>query len=100
MSFYKESQRYMKLFLDDTRTPPDSSWTLVRTIEECKSHLEIGEVEELSLDNDLGEGFLEGRELVKWMAENEIWPKNKPKVHSGNIVAALYMRQMIERYFK
>ena len=90
----------MKLYLDDTRTPPDKSWTLVRTVEECKELLNKGEVTELSLDNDLGQGFLEGRELVKWMAENDKWPPNKPKVHSANIVAAAYMRQMIDRYYK
>ncbi len=90
----------MKLYLDDTRTPPDKSWTLVRTVEECKELLNKGEVTDLSLDNDLGHGFLEGRELVKWMSENDTWPTHKPKVHSANVVAASYMRQMIDRYYK
>lgn len=89
----------MKLFLDDLRTPPDSSWTLVRTVEECQELLKTGNVETVSCDNDLGEGYTEGRRLILWMCEENIWPKNKPTVHSANSVANLYMRQMIDRYY-
>ena len=40
-----------------------------------------------------------GYDLCKWMAENDIWPINKPTVHSANPVGARNMRECIERYW-
>lgn len=40
-----------------------------------------------------------GYDLCKWMAENDIWPVNKPLVHSANPVGARNMRECIERYW-
>jgi len=39
-----------------------------------------------------------GYDLVKWMAENEVWPKNKPTVHSDNPVGRKNMLGVIDRY--
>src|ERR1017187_3449960 len=89
----------MKLYLDDLRTVPNSSWVLVRTVEECQELLIKGDVDTISMDNDLGLDYTEGRQLVLWMCENDIWPKNKPLVHSANVIASEYMRAMIDRYF-
>jgi hypothetical protein len=44
----------MRVFLDDRRTPPDSSWVLVSTPAEAIALLLDGDVTELSLDHDLG----------------------------------------------
>lgn len=43
----------MRVFLDDERPAPPG-WTLVRTAEEAIALLESGQVEQLSLDHDLG----------------------------------------------
>lgn len=89
----------MNVFLDDVRSPPDNSWLLVKTVEDAKSLLLTGQVDMLSLDNDLGPGQPEGYTLVLWMAENNVWPKNKPTVHSMNLVRSQFMRDLIDRYF-
>jgi hypothetical protein len=67
----------MRIWLDDLREPPDEGWVWVKTIEEATNLLANGQVESLSLDNDLGEGFPEGRRLALWMAEHETWPKTE-----------------------
>jgi hypothetical protein len=109
----------MKLWLDDERPAPEG-WTWVKTLEEAKQQLVTGQVEEASLDHDLGlrkigskkvklsDGSIieedvtieeNGTHLVDWMAATNHWPKQKPRVHSMNPVGAQRMRQTIERYF-
>lgn len=116
----------VRLFLDDVRNPPEDGggpWTICRTAEEAKALLDdpTVEVEEASLDHDLGEceacenafpprGYkvvtstcrhrMTGYDLVKWMAEHDIWPMTKPRVHSQNPVGAANMRATIERYWR
>ena len=91
----------MNLWLDDERNPRDydfpQDWVWVKTVEEAKRWISMGKIEIASLDNDLGEGQEEGRRLVLWMAEFEIWPK-EVRIHSANPVAWEYMTKMIERY--
>lgn len=43
----------MKLFVDDIRTPPDESWTLVRTVTEAIRAIARFDFEEISLDHDI-----------------------------------------------
>lgn len=92
----------MNIWLDDIRDPkvfrPDLDWYWVKSIEEIKPLLKEGKVEAMSLDNDLGPHEEEGRKLVLWMAEHDCWPSGKITVHSSNIVANNYMREMIIRY--
>lgn len=98
----------MKLWLDDMRVAP-AGWTHVKTIEEAQKYLSTGEVEEASLDHDLGfqindEGdeisyTKTGYDLVKWMAETGCWPKTKPRVHSLNPGGRRNMEGTIDRYF-
>lgn len=87
----------MKVFLDDLRIPP-AGWILVKTASEAIELLRTGNVESLSLDNDLGLDTPEGHTVVYFMAENNIWPKNCPTIHSANPVRAEYMAGMIARY--
>ena len=100
----------MKLWMDDLRPAPEG-WVWAKSAAEAKRYLETGEVEEASLDHDLGEVQEEpggasgartlaedGSSLVRWMAETGHWPKRKPTVHSMNPVGGAYMRSMIERY--
>jgi hypothetical protein len=90
----------------------------VKTVEEAKTALKTGTVVLASLDHDLGacptceaafqwlpyaphcEHFGTGYQLVVWMAEQEIWPAEKPIVHSMNNVGRDRMRGVIERYFR
>lgn len=96
----------MKLWLDDVRPAPEG-WVWARTNEDAKRHLLTGEVEECSLDHDLGYHDLEipdpksdpdaymdvltargqteetGYQLVNWMIENECVPA-KVAIHSWN----------------
>jgi hypothetical protein len=108
--------------LDDVRNIPSPAWTLVRTLIEAKEFLESRNVENASLDHDLGpcpvcdiveecnEGLMivtegvcthgrTGYDLVIWMVETGHWPHNKPTVHSSNPVGAEAMRKTIDRYF-
>jgi hypothetical protein len=58
----------MKVFLDDERAAPEG-WTLVRWPEEAIALLEAGEVEELSLDHDLGDDVRTGYDVLIWIEE-------------------------------
>ena len=53
----------IRMWLDDLRTPPDDSWTWVKTVADATALMEAGEVAEASLDHDLGEdvGGRDGR---------------------------------------
>lgn len=98
----------MKVWLDDVRDPnnpffhehkgAEYGMVWVKTVEEAIALLETGEVTEISLDNDLGSGYREGREVAKWIEENAYNGKLKPlsaRVHSDNIVAKREMRSAI-----
>lgn len=112
----------MNLWLDDYRLPP-FGWTWAKTVDAAKEWLETGEVENASLDHDLGackdclngltpeqwleqhayesmpncEHFGTGYNLVCWMEETDNWPKNKPQVHSLNPVGRRRMQTAIDR---
>ncbi len=82
----------MRIYLDDTRPTPDDyirTYTVEETIELILQN--DGQVQCVSLDNDLGEGFLEGREVLKWIEEqaynNTIRPIPQILIHSANPVA-------------
>lgn len=93
----------MNIFLDDERACPESFVPAYTT--EAARWLLIcnkGEIDTLSLDNDLGNGYKEGRTLVLWLCEEaadgqDYWPK-KIRIHSANPVAREYMHGMITRY--
>ncbi len=96
----------MNVFMDDVRPGPTSydaddfwqNWVVVRSVRNTKKLLEWGQVNDLSLDHDMGPGQETGYDLVKWMAENNIWPNGKISVHSANPVGAENMRATIDRY--
>ena len=87
----------IRLWLDDERDPKipeiqqkfgakgDEIW--VKTVEEAMRHIQSGNVEYISLDNDLGEGLKEGKDLANWI-EKEAYFKRLPRmswaVHSQN----------------
>lgn len=80
----------MKVYLNDERSTPEG-WTRVYWPAEAIELLRTGEVEEISLDHDLGDDDRgTGYDVVKWIEEqvataNFVPPKIK--VHSANISA-------------
>ena len=94
----------MKVYLDDERETPDGQ-TRVYWPEEAIALLQTGEVEEISLDHDLGDDeYGTGYDVVLWI-EEEVITKNfhppKIKVHSANSSARDKMEAgiaNIERY--
>lgn len=98
----------VRVWLDDERKAP-FGWVHCTHVDDVKVLLKAGVVSELALDHDLGFTHetdpLEemeaptGYDLTLWMAEHEIWPSERPTVHSANPVGAERMRGVIERYF-
>lgn len=43
--------------------------------------------------------FPTGYDLVKWMAQHDMWPTNKPTVHSANPAGRVNMQATIDRYW-
>ena len=112
------------VYMDDLRNPPDG-WKLCRTIEDTVALLEDGQVRNLSLDHDMGACYTcertgkhigdmrtdattfmnwcphadDGTKLVQWMVSNDVWPSEKPTVHSMNPVGAARMRGLIDTYW-
>lgn len=92
----------MKLWLDDRRTPPDQSWTWVRSVPQAIRAMETGTVTDASLDHDLGldragRQHQVGSDLVDWMADHECWPSAAIAIHSADVGGVRYMVALIER---
>ncbi len=73
----------MKLYVDDQRPAP-AGWIRATNLEEAVSHLRTGNVEELSVDYDLGDSsFGTGLDVLDWLAgavhRGEV---KKPKLHA------------------
>jgi hypothetical protein len=57
--------------------------------------LEATEYRSMPYCSHIGTGY----DFCLWMAENEIWPAAPPTVHSGNMVGAVRMEGVIQRYY-
>lgn len=95
----------MKIWHDDIRKPPEG-WTWARTNDEAKALLLANDVEEISLDHDLGMHKVDpdtpnaelyagsseddGMKLVQWMCEHKKLPP-KITIHSWNTGGAQRM---------
>ena len=89
----------MLVFLDDERTPPEG-WTLVRWPDEAIELLKTGQVEEISLDHDLGDDERgTGYDVVLWI-ERAVFERGfvppVMHVHSANSAARQRMLAGIE----
>lgn len=78
----------VKIFLDDERQAPEG-WIRTFSVMETISYLETGEVEEISLDHDLGDdGCIgTGYDVVLWIEEQVVLHGFNPPiihVHSAN----------------
>ena len=93
----------MKVWLDDDRAAPEG-WVHVRTPEEAIELLHGGDVEEISLDHDLGldVGARErtGYDVLLWLEAEVAAGRARPpaviSVHSGNVGAVKRMEQAVE----
>jgi hypothetical protein len=118
------SELPIRLWLDDMRPAP-AGWIHVKTDAEARKYLERGDVQQASLDHDLGacqscmggmdvsewlaksgmqsmphcEHFGTGYTLVCWMEETGRWPANKPTVHSANPVGRARMQAAIDKFY-
>ncbi|WP_112477836.1 cyclic-phosphate processing receiver domain-containing protein [Vibrio variabilis] len=92
----------MKVYLDDERTAPEG-WKRVYWPEEAIELLQSGEVEEISLDHDLGDDTLgTGYDVVVWIEEQVIVNRFKPPkilVHSANSSARIKMEMGISNIY-
>lgn len=112
-----------KLFLDDFRNPPDSSWDTVKSYDEFVAHIEKNGVPDIiSFDHDLGkehygyyidyiaqgadseipyEEFVEktGYDCAKWLIERGILPKEY-RIHSMNPAEAMNIRFAMEAAYR
>ncbi|GJH29245.1 cyclic-phosphate processing receiver domain-containing protein [Caballeronia novacaledonica] len=69
----------MKVFLDDERVTPDG-WTRVHWPHEAIRLLELGTVEEISLDQDLGDDERgTGYDVILWVEEAVALRVSSPK---------------------
>jgi hypothetical protein len=91
----------MKVYLDDAREAPQG-WVRAYTPDEVIRLLKSGQVEQLSLDHDLGgdDTIGTGYTVLKWIeyevAVNGFVPPPIIKVHSANPSVRLKMEQAIE----
>lgn len=96
----------MKIYLDDERVAP-FGFTLMKTVEDAKRFIKrceynrkitnrsFWDIEEISLDNDLGEDQEEGYKLLDWLEETG--RNYHCTVHSMNPVAVERMRMIIDK---
>ena len=94
----------LKIFLDDIRTPPDSSWLVVRSVENFQDTV-LGRsipITEISFDHDLGDKVPDGYDAAKWFVELAMHDKEIAQnlkriiVHSDNTPG----RENIAAYFE
>ena len=71
----------MKVFLDDLREPP-KGWEWSQSAHWCIKLLENNDVDEISLDHDLGLDDQNGYDVLLWI-EEQVVTKNytSPKIH-------------------
>jgi hypothetical protein len=94
LTFFKTFlEDIMKIWLDDIRTPPDKSWTWIKTSQECLEVIgrEQGEITEISFDHDLGEesldtGYAVAKQIERWVHNATLSGPLKLGVHSANPV--------------
>lgn len=106
-----------KLYLDDFRNPPDSSWNVVRSYDAFVDFIKnYGVPDIISFDHDLADEhypvssgyFTEalpydiykektGYHCAKWLVENELHVKEF-RVHSMNPVGAENIRALLSRW--
>jgi hypothetical protein len=87
----------MKVWLDDVREPPDSSWVWTKNVSETVLLLQTRTVDEMSLDHDLGDESVVGKgyDVVRWIEEfafnDDTYAPPIINIHSANPVGIANM---------
>lgn len=94
--------QYIKLYLDDIRTPKSEGWTIVRNHDEFVNWIEKnGLPEEISFDHDLGISDKNGYDSAKWLCDY-CWTNGLPipswNVHSANPVGRDNIIQILKSF--
>lgn len=93
----------MKIWLDDERPIPEGYDTYCRTAEQAIQFIKQGVVDEISLDNDLGTGYTEGKEVARFI-ERETLLGNlgriKLRAHTSNVSARQDMHAAFRNIYK
>jgi hypothetical protein len=95
-----------KLYIDDIRDAPDSSWIVARTYDEAIKLLDTELFDIVSFDHDLGDNNVPertGYTILMKVVQDKVDGKPVPKefhVHSANPVGVERMLGVIERYLK
>ena len=99
----------ISIFLDDRRPKPKNgfvrTYTAAETIELIQNCQENAtEIDVLSLDNDLGDGEVEGSTVLDWLEEqffedDTFRLPNKIVIHSDNAAARERMEMVIARLY-
>jgi len=92
----------VKVYVDDIRNLPYTlcvnDWILARSYDEAIEYLKTGEVTELSLDHDLGEGP-SGYDILLWIEEKVVKEEFIPPtiyIHTMNSAARYKMKQVVD----
>lgn len=94
-----QGRQLLKMFLDDMRPAPEG-WVLVETPEQAIELIGRGQVEEISLDHDLGlDDMRTGYTVLLWIEEqvsrhNDFVPP-KIHLHTMNPVGRIRMQHTI-----
>lgn len=95
-----EAQTPIRLWLDDL-TPPPEGWVHVRSVNGAIEILEARPVALASLDHDLGAHASNGGNgtaLLRWMADNSVWPLYGVRAHARHFLHARAMLQHIDAH--
>ena len=95
---------FAKLFLDDIRTPPDETWTLVNNVPDMILLCSENEVTHISLDHDLGDTDPDhsGYDFMCWLEEAVFLEKYDKysfpdvKFHTDNPVGRNNMKRSLD----
>ena len=82
----------IKLFLDDTRPAPED-WVRVYTAQQAIDYLKTGEVQQLSLDHDLGPEDIAGTgyQVLEWI-EREVHLHAFKRQHTDGEPGVVHIR--------
>ena len=87
----------INLYVDDIRTPKNNdNWVIARSYNEAIDLINNNNINQLSLDHDLGEER-SGYDIAMYLVENNIYPK-KIHIHSANPVGVKNISMLLCRY--
>ena len=87
-----------KLFVDDTRTPPENGFDCAEDYDGAVFMLQFFEYDFVTLDYSLGSESSNGLEILKFMHSNKIYPAHI-NIHSNHTEGRELMRRYAEENF-